>query len=528
MRNEDERADVLLESDLQRLDGFHVHVVGRLVHQHHVGPRQDQLAVDHAALLAAGQHGHGLLGLVAGEQQATERGAHDLFVIGLAGPLRHPAEEVDAFGELGLRILRHVAGLSVLDPGDAACGRLQFAGEHAHQRGLADAVRADHGDTLARFDREVQVLENVLIRAGIAERQALDRHGRAVQLHLLLEADVRVLARRRTDLFDLDLLELLLARGGLARLRGVRREAPHEFLQVRDLVLGLRVRGLDALARLHGGEHEVVVVAGIDFQLLEIEVGDVGADLIQEMTIVTDDDHRCVVIVQRALEPADRVDVEVVGRLVEQQHVGRREQRLREQHAQLQAGRQFTHRAVVFVFVDARVDQDAAGARLGGIAAVLRELAFELSGFHVVGVRRVRVRIDAVPLLHRPPHLHVALHHHIQDALVFIAELVLVQLSEPHAGLQHDVARALLEVAAQDLHQRRLAAAVCTDQAIAIAIGELDGDLFKKRLGFELDTEILGDEHGFPGVGGRAGPLARAGDSSRARAPVSPRARLSV
>ena len=38
------------------------------------------------------------------------------------------------------------------------------------------------------------------------------------------------------------------------------------------------------------------------------------------------------------------------------------------------------------------------------------------------------------------------------------------------------IARALLEIAAQDLHQGRLAAAVGADQTITVAVGELDRD----------------------------------------------------
>ena len=54
VRDEDQRAGVLLQRGVERLDGFHVEVVGRLVHQQHVGLLQDQLAEQHAALLAAG------------------------------------------------------------------------------------------------------------------------------------------------------------------------------------------------------------------------------------------------------------------------------------------------------------------------------------------------------------------------------------------------------------------------------------------------------------------------------------------
>ena len=69
--------------------------------------------------------------------------------------------------------------------------------------------------------------------------------------------------------------------------------------------------------------------------------------------------------VQHALEPADAVDVEVVGRLVEQQDVRIAEQRLREQHAQLPARappRSSDPRAAASATPEA--EQQFAGARL--------------------------------------------------------------------------------------------------------------------------------------------------------------------
>src|SRR5689334_18416396 len=92
VRDEDQRARKLLETDLQRLDGLHVHVVGRLVHEEHVRLREHELAVDHAALLAARQHFHLLLDFIAGEEQPPERAAHDLVVMTGAAPLAHPVE----------------------------------------------------------------------------------------------------------------------------------------------------------------------------------------------------------------------------------------------------------------------------------------------------------------------------------------------------------------------------------------------------------------------------------------------------
>ena len=52
-----------------------------------------------------------------------------------------------------------------------------------------------------------------------------------------------------------------------------------------------------------------------------------------------------------------------------------------------------------------------------------------------------------------------------------------------------------LELAAEHLHERGFAAAVGADQAVAVAIGELDGDVFEERLGAELDGDVGSGEH---------------------------------
>ncbi len=82
------------------------------------------------------------------------------------------------------------------------------------------------------------------------------------------------------------------------------------------------------------------------------------------------------------------------------------------------------------------------------------------------------------------------LHYYIQHSLILVAELVLIELAQPHPGLQHDVARARIEVAAQHFHQGGLSAAVRADQPVAVAVGEFDGDLLKQRFCAELDGDV--------------------------------------
>ena len=139
------------------------------------------------------------------------------------------------------------------------------------------------------------------------------------------------------NVVERDLVEPHLPRGRLLRLRRVGAEALDERLQVLDLVflaaIGLLLEAEGELTRLVPER----VVAGEERDLLEVDVRHVRAHAVEEVAIVGDDDHRVLEAQQELLEPEDRVDVEVVRRLVEQEDLRLAEQRLRQQHAHLLA-----------------------------------------------------------------------------------------------------------------------------------------------------------------------------------------------
>src|SRR3569832_1687117 len=135
-------------------------------------------------------------------------------------------------------------------------------------------------------------------------------------------------------------------------------------------------------------------------------------------------------------------------------------------------------------------------ARIGIVTAHLAEPGLQFGGVQVVLLARLRVHINGVLFLHHPPHLGVALHHHVEYALVLVAELVLTQPGHAFARIERDVAGGWFQFASQDLHEGRLAAAVGADQAIAVAIAELDVDVLEQWLGGELQGDAGSGEHG--------------------------------
>ncbi|MNF74268.1 hypothetical protein D3C84_562960 [compost metagenome] len=217
-----------------------------------------------------------------------------------------------------------------------------------------------------------------------------------------------------------------------------------------------------------------------------------GAHAVEEVAVVGNDDHGAVTRREDVFQPADGVDVQVVGRLVQQQHVGIGEQRLGQQHAQLPARRHFAHRAEVLGQRDAQAEEQLAGARFGGVAVHLGELGLQLGHGHAVFLAHFRQRVDAVALGLHLPQFFVTHDHGVDHVEFFVGELVLAQLAQAGVGIQHHLAAGGLEVAAEDLHEGRLAATVGADQAVAVAVVELDGNVFKQGLGPELHGDVSG------------------------------------
>ena len=147
-----------------------------------------------------------------------------------------------------------------------------------------------------------------------------------------------------------------------------------------------------------------------------------------------DDDHGAVTLVQHLFQPANGVDVEVVGRFVEQENIRISKQRLRQKHTQLPARSNFTHRAVVLFFI-------------------------------AVFFTHFRQSIDAVALLLHFPQLFMPHDHRIQHSELFKGKLILTQFTNALVGIEGNVTQRRLKVAAEDLHKGGFTTTVRANQA---------------------------------------------------------------
>ena len=109
-----------------------------------------------------------------------------------------------------------------------------------------------------------------------------------------------------------------------------------------------------------------------------MDVGDAGDDGIEEVAIVRDEDDRVGIGAKVLLEPVAGLEVEMIGRLVEQQQVRPSEQQLGERDPHLPAaGERFAGPAGVLA-AESQTAQHGGDAQVHAVAFVQPESILEL------------------------------------------------------------------------------------------------------------------------------------------------------
>ncbi len=226
-------------------------------------------------------------------------------------------------------VLREVRDLDVMAEHPLAVLEVEHAGEHLQQRRLPCTVRTHERDLVASVEREVEVLVDDVVAVRLAHVLERDHELAGTRRLRELEPDGLALLGDLDEL-GLDLLDAPdpVLRGD--RLRVLVAEAVDEHLHVGDLFelrLPLDPQLLERQLLLLQVRR---VVAGVNRDLALVDVGDVVDEPLHERAVVADDQDRSVVGAQERLEPSHRLQVQVVGGLVEQQHVGLAQQQLRQ------------------------------------------------------------------------------------------------------------------------------------------------------------------------------------------------------
>ena len=377
----------------------------------------------------------------------------------------------------------------------------QLAGDHAQQRGLAGAVDADDADLLAALDGQIDAGEHDVIAVRLL--QLLDPHRLGDRARARRQRE----AHRAALLIELDVLHLLEhldARLHGLRLVRLRAEPVDEAGQALALARQvLRAAGEDRL--LLGARGDVlIVVARVAAHALELEADDARNLLVQEVAIVGDQDEAAAPLLEELAEPRDRRHVEVVGRLVEQQHVGALEQEACEHAAHLPAAGELLEVAVLvtgrkaeagedrerFVLAEEAIEVIDAIVQLADLAGELEQLVL----IEVVLRRLLERRLDLrEPLVELLAAGHARQDHVDQRAAAGDRE-ILRQPADAHPVRARHRAVVDLLLARDDLQQRRLARPVRADQTDPVVVAEAQAHVVEDHAISEEQRDAIEDD----------------------------------
>ena len=289
----------------------------------------------------------------------------------------------------------------------------------------------------------------------------------------------------------LDLLERLHAALDLPGLGGVGREAVDEPLLLGEHRLLPRVRGL-AVGLADGALALVeVVVARVHRDLAAVDLGDLRDDAVHEVAVVAGHQQRRGLRLEERLEPDDRLDVQVVGRLVHQQDVGLAEDHARHGDAHLPPAAERPDVAVDPLVVEAQAVEDLPRLAFNRVAAKVVVLLLHLAepgedAVHVVGLRGVGHGVlQRLELVVQIAEAAAAGNHLVDDGPARHLFDVLPEVADRHPLRHRDVALVGLLLADDHPEQGGLAGAVGPDQADLLA-------------GIELERRV--DEQDLPAV----------------------------
>ena len=324
VRDEEQRALILLKHALHPLARGDVEMVGGFVEQKEVDGLKGEQAVLEAGTLAARQICHPLEDLLAQKVIGGQAVARHLG--GQAPALPQQGVEQRALGVLEDEVLGHEPHLDVDAPLHASLHGRQLAAQQLEQGGLSGAVVAQQRHALALFELKAHMLEQLF--AVVAHRHVLEREHVKAAAAAVVErgADAAVVLPHP--------LGLVFPQPGNALSHAQRRarqplglDAPAQQpgrhgLQALDFLLLALIVALLQLGKLLLVVHIFAVVSGVVGNLAVFQLHDAVHGAVEKGAVVRNEQHGALIVKQKLLRPLDGGHVQVVGGLVEQQDVG--------------------------------------------------------------------------------------------------------------------------------------------------------------------------------------------------------------
>ena len=362
----------------------------------------------------------------------------------------------------------------------------QPAAQQLGEGGLAVAVGAEQRNAVIAVNAQVDVLQDRL--AGlVTDGGFLEAHQRRVDGPRRGREH-----ERRHPVFQhvgdwLHLLQRLEPRLGLARLRCLGAEPVDERLHVGAgvflLLLHLQLQG----SLLAPDTVEGVIVALVERQLQLVEMQDRVDRLVEQVLVVADDENRMPVGADVAFQPDHAFQVEIVGGLVEQQHIRLGEQRRGKGHPHPPAAGKCGAGLVLRRLVEAETGKDGGRAGRGGVRVDIGQPRLYL-GDAVRVVRGLGFRQQACPL-------GVGGQHHL-DQRFGTARRFLRHGADAGVFRHRAGARLRLQFAEDQLEQGGLAGTIAPDEADLVPGRQRHRGMVDQQASLDAVCQVIDVQHG--------------------------------
>ena len=193
----------------------------------------------------------------------------------------------------------------------------------------------------------------------------------------------------------------------------------------------------------------VAATATVEIYLAVVEFDDVVTDMVEEVAVVGHHQNGQPLFAEEVLQPFDHGDVEVVGRLVEQQQVGVVDEYAAQRHFLLFAAAEGVH-GTIHEFVDLQAGEHFADA------------LFKVPGFHVL---RAFGRFDKTAY-----------------RLVGVEVGILGQIGHLGVATEGDLAAVGQFLAGDDVEQGAFAVSVAGDEGGLLSGVDAEADVFEQQL----------------------------------------------
>ena len=367
-----------------------------------------------------------------------------------------------------------------LAPFDAALIRLHLTGQNLEQGRLGVLILTDKGDFVAVLDSKGNLVQDLDAVDGLGHIS--DKENVLAHLPVRVEAHPGIAAGRAGNLLHGQLVQELPSGSRLAALGLIGREPGHKLLQFLDLFLISLVLVADQLLDQLRGLIPEIVVAHIHFNLVVIDIDDVGTDGVEEVAVVADHDDGAGEIQKKILQPVDGVNIQVVGGLVHHQNIGIAEQGLGQQDFHLETGIHMGHLRFMELGTHTKALQNPAGVGFGFVAAQFGIFGLEVGGPQTVLVGKVLLFVKGIHLLADLIEVQIAHNHRVHDGVVIVFVLVLLQDGHADVGQNVNLAGGGFQLTGENAQKRGFAGAVGADDAVAVALGKLQIHMGKQRL----------------------------------------------